>query len=166
MEIRDSLNALGHNDTHYIRSDRTVMRLDDCFFYDDQGLYVTVCITAEDMANYLEGERDMPYATTEYDQESADEGEECYFPWDLNNGFKRLEWFDDVEVWSMTLDECKGLIGDIVDVNGCPECSDFRGTVSSCEENDIDGILISVLDQEDNMWDVEPKYVERLQDGE
>lgn len=58
-----------------------------------------------------------------------------------------------------TIEDAKALIGERVDVIDNDETQAFSGLVISVEQNDIDGILISVLDQDDNAWDLSPKYI-------
>ncbi len=64
-----------------------------------------------------------------------------------------------VGVGSMTLSETNFLITEEVQVDENNETQAFCGTVISTEQNDVDGILITVMDQEDNAWDIEAKYV-------
>jgi len=164
-EIRKKLDELKENDTHYITSSRTVSMVNGAYFFDNQGLYVTVCMTASDMERYLGGDRDIPYAAGEYDLDLMDDsGEDEFFPWSLENGFKRLDWFDDVEIECMTTAERLSLITETVDVEDNPETNSFRGTVISTEENDVDGILITVMDQDSEAWDIEVKYVTKVRD--
>ncbi|CAA6807748.1 MAG: Unknown protein [uncultured Sulfurovum sp.] len=51
------------------------------------------------------------------------------------------------------------LIGQTVEVKENPETISFVGHVTKVSENKIDGVLVSVLDQEDNVWDIESKYI-------
>lgn len=60
-----------------------------------------------------------------------------------------------------TLDDAKALIGERVDVLENDETSEFNGLVIDASCNDIDGILITVIDQDDQSWDIEPKYIVR-----
>ncbi|RLF26237.1 MAG: hypothetical protein DRN14_07180 [Thermoplasmata archaeon] len=159
MEISDSIKALEKDESFYVRSDRTVINMGDSYMYDDQGLYLTVCNTAEDMVSYLNGNRDVPHATSEYDLDQMFEGEEVFFPWALEYGFKRLSWFKEVEVGSMTLSEAEAFLGWKVDVEENSPTQDFSGTIISAKYNDTDGILITVLDQDDDAWDIEAKHV-------
>ena len=65
----------------------------------------------------------------------------------------------EVGVGGMTLAETNFLITEKVHVEENSETQAFYGTVISTEQNDVDGILITVMDQEDNAWDIEAKYV-------
>ncbi len=58
-----------------------------------------------------------------------------------------------------TLADAKALIGCDVDVLDNDETSAFSGLVIGASENDIDGILVTVNDQDDNAWDIESKYI-------
>ena len=58
----------------------------------------------------------------------------------------------------ITIEE-ENLIGQMVEVDENPEMIHFVGNVVQVSENDIDGVLISIIDSEDNCWDIEPKYV-------
>lgn len=70
-----------------------------------------------------------------------------------------------------TLDDCpffniedaKELIGERVDVLKNDETSEFNGLVIDASYTDIDGILITVLDQEDNAWDIHPRHIVRIE---
>lgn len=61
-----------------------------------------------------------------------------------------------------TLADAKALIGERVDVIENDETSEFNGLVIDASYNDIDGILITVLDQDDKAWDIEPKFIHSL----
>lgn len=52
------------------------------------------------------------------------------------------------------------LLGEIVDVLKNPETFSFAGTVIDVLYSPNDGILVSVLDQDDNCFDIEPQFVE------
>lgn len=70
-----------------------------------------------------------------------------------------------------TLDDCpffniedaKELIGERVNVLENSETSEFNGLVIDASYTDIDGILITVLDQEDNAWDIHPRHIVRVE---
>ncbi len=59
----------------------------------------------------------------------------------------------------MTFEKAQDFLGKTVEVEENSETICFVGHVTDVSENDVDGILISVLDQEDNTWDIEAKYV-------
>ena len=59
----------------------------------------------------------------------------------------------------MTYDKAQDYLGETVEVAENPETICFVGHVVDVRENDVDGILISVLDQEDDVWDIEVQYV-------
>ena len=58
-----------------------------------------------------------------------------------------------------TLSDAKALIGEVVEVLDNDETSAFSGLVIGASKNDIDGILVSVNDQDDNTWDIEARYI-------
>jgi len=50
-------------------------------------------------------------------------------------------------------------IGDFVEVEDNDETHSFVGYVEDISNNVFDGRLISVMDQEGNVWDIEAEYV-------
>lgn len=58
-----------------------------------------------------------------------------------------------------TMEDAKALIGFIVDVLDNDETQAFSGLTIGAEENNVDGILITVLDQDDNAWDISSQYI-------
>lgn len=58
-----------------------------------------------------------------------------------------------------TLSCAKALIGEVVNVLDNDETTAFSGLVIDASENDVDGILVSVNDQNDNTWDIEARYI-------
>lgn len=92
------LERLGVGETLYLTSSRTIDRRDDCFFYDYDGLYVTVTKTIEDMTSYLEQNRSIPYASADYVFSEEDNDEDSFTTWELHNGFSPLGWFKVTEL--------------------------------------------------------------------
>lgn len=76
----------------------------------------------------------------------------------------RIITIEDEFPW-FTISDAKALIGENVDVLDNDETQAFNGLVIKAEENDIDGILITVLDQDDQAWDLSPRHIVRADDS-
>ncbi len=61
-----------------------------------------------------------------------------------------------------TLEDAKALIGESVNVLDNNETHGFFGYVTEVNENDIDGILVSVIDSDEAVWDIELQYIRQL----
>ena len=68
-------------------------REDGTVYYYQDGLYWYEFLTREDAFEYLfNGERDMPYALREYDDELSEQnGEESFTDWEYHNGFPTFD---------------------------------------------------------------------------
>lgn len=76
----------------------------------------------------------------------------------------RIITIEDEFPW-FTISDAKALIGENVDVLDNDETQAFNGLVINAEENDVDGILITVLDQDDQAWDLSPRHIVRTDDS-
>jgi len=57
------------------------------------------------------------------------------------------------------------IVGEVVTVESNPETTSFDGYAVSMECNPVDGVLISVLDEYGEIWDVEVGYIKVISDS-
>jgi len=64
----------------------------------------------------------------------------------------------------MKLEEAEELMGKTVDVLDNPDTCNFSGLVVDVKEYIADGVIVSVQDQEENVFDISVKYIEPVED--
>lgn len=89
---------------------------------------------------------------------------EHYLPWDEMPNYGWVEAADRKKPMRLSGADIMAhrdeLIGQSVNVEENPETHGFQGTITKISHSPIDGVLISVIDQDDAMWDIEPQYID------